>query len=193
MPAEGWDLTICGLTELGQHGSRDVTHVLSILDPDHPDPTDFAAYGREHRRLTLRFHDIIEDLGGDWSPPMPSHVEELLRFGEDLDAHHSDDGLRHLLVHCHAGVSRSTAAMAILMARVAPGDERGVFERLVRIRPQAWPNARMVAFGDGLLGCGGRLVEALRGHYRRQAELMPDLAGFMRQSGRAAEATELAR
>jgi predicted protein tyrosine phosphatase len=73
MPAADWELTICGLTELGDHGGRGVTHVLSILDPDHPDPADFAGYGREHRRLTLRFHDIIDDLPG-WSPPTPSHV-----------------------------------------------------------------------------------------------------------------------
>jgi hypothetical protein len=32
-------LTICGLTELEQHGSRGVTHVLSILDPDRATPT----------------------------------------------------------------------------------------------------------------------------------------------------------
>jgi hypothetical protein len=53
MPVPGWELTICGLAELGEHGARDVTHVLSIIDPDHPDPTDFAGYGRRHHRLTL--------------------------------------------------------------------------------------------------------------------------------------------
>jgi hypothetical protein len=51
----------------------------------------------------------------------------------------------------------------------------------------------MVAFGDGLLGCGGRLVEALRDHYRRQQAAMPDLAAMIRRSGREAEAAELAR
>jgi hypothetical protein len=51
-------LTICGLTELGAFRNAAVTHVLSILDPGYPDPTDFAAYG-PHKRLTLRFDDII--------------------------------------------------------------------------------------------------------------------------------------
>ena len=36
-------LTICGLDELDSHGSRGVTHVLSILDPGWPDPTCSAA------------------------------------------------------------------------------------------------------------------------------------------------------
>ena len=187
MPVPGWDLTICGLAELRDHGARDVTHVLSIIDPDHPDPTDFAQYGRRHDRLTLRFHDIIDDLPGH-VPPTSAHVEQLLRFGADLDAHHNGAGLGHLLIHCHAGVSRSTAAMAILMARRAPlGQEAGVFERLVRVRPQAWPNSRMVAFGDGLLGRGGRLVEALRHHYRCQVRALPDMVEGIRRSGRQAE------
>ena len=193
MPVPGWELTVCGLAELGEHGTRDVTHVLSIIDPDEPDPADFARYGREHHRLTLRYHDIIADLAG-WVPPTPAHVEQILSFGADLDAHHPGDGLGHLLIHCHAGVSRSTAAMAILMARLTPlGQEAGVFERLVRVRRQAWPNSRMVAFGDGLLGRGGRLVEALRDHYRRQAAALPDMAEAMRHAGREAEVPELSR
>ena len=31
-------LTVCGLQELDDHGDRDVTHVLSILDPGTPEP-----------------------------------------------------------------------------------------------------------------------------------------------------------
>jgi predicted protein tyrosine phosphatase len=84
--------------------------------------------------------------------------------------------------------------MAILMARRAPpGGEHDLFERLVRVRPQAWPNSRMVAFGDGLLGRGGRLVQALRDHYRRQAVALPDMVEGIRHSGREAEVPEATR
>jgi hypothetical protein len=31
-------VTICGIPELGEHCAAGVTHVLSILDPDWPDP-----------------------------------------------------------------------------------------------------------------------------------------------------------
>ena len=40
--------TICGIEELPQHGEAGVTHVLSILDPGHPELSAFGAYG-EHR------------------------------------------------------------------------------------------------------------------------------------------------
>src|SRR3712207_6455151 len=101
-------LSICGLTELGAFQDAAVTHVLSILDPLHPEPADFQQYG-PHKRLTLRFDDVIEP-GTGLLMPERRHVEELLRFGEGL-ATTDGDPLSHLLVHCHAGISRSTASM----------------------------------------------------------------------------------
>ncbi|HET6466984.1 MAG TPA: hypothetical protein VFG43_01275 [Geminicoccaceae bacterium] len=182
--APGIDLTICGLDELCDHGTRGVSHVLSILDPGWPDPADFERYD-PHHRLTLRFHDIIAEYPG-YEAPQPEHVEALIRYGEELQGA-GEGALRHLLIHCHAGVSRSTAAMAILLTQHAPGQERRVFERLVAIRPQAWPNSRMIGFADELLGRRGRLVDALREHYHRQAAARPDLAEVIRRSGREAE------
>jgi hypothetical protein len=52
-------ITICGIPELGEHSAAGVTHVLSILGPNSPDPPEFAAFA-PHRRLILRFHDVIE-------------------------------------------------------------------------------------------------------------------------------------
>ena len=81
-PAVERRLTICGLTELCAFQDAAVTHVLSILDPGYPEPQDFAAYG-PHKRLTLRFDDIIDPAPGLMLPER-EHIEELLRFGEGL-------------------------------------------------------------------------------------------------------------
>lgn len=188
MPSKGWDLTICGLDELGQHRERAVSHVLSILDPGYPDPADFGHYGRHHR-LTLRFHDIVAERPG-LIAPSAEHVRALIAFGADLDAYRAE-ARPHLLVHCHAGVSRSTAAMAILLARHLPGREGEAFDRLGGIRAGAWPNSRMIGIADDLLGCGGRLVAALRGFHRRQALDRPDLAQAMRADGRGMDFGDL--
>jgi predicted protein tyrosine phosphatase len=178
-------LTICGLNELGAFRDAAVTHVLSILDPAYPEPQDFAAYG-PHRRLTLRFDDVIEVKAG-MLPPEQSHIEALLEFGEGL-AGAEDDPLRHLLVHCHAGISRSTASMATLLAEARPDmDEDVVFAHIREIRPQAWPNSRMIGMADGLLGRGGRLVGALRRHYGEQIRRRPDLVDLIKRVGRGAE------
>ena len=97
-------LTICGLEELGNHSSKGVTHVLSILDPESPDPDAFSTYD-PHHRTTLRFHDVIE-AGQGHILPAPEDVEAILELGRSMTA--EGEGI-HLLVHCHMGISRSTA------------------------------------------------------------------------------------
>lgn len=178
-------MTICGLSELCTFQSSSVSHVLSILDPNFPDPQDFSSYG-PHRRLTLRFHDIFEPIPGQILPEL-EHMETLLRFGQDLRAE-GGDPLGHLLVHCHMGISRSTAAMTTLMAQGQP--ERSaddIFATIVAIRPQAWPNSRMIAMADELLGRRGAMTEGLRKLYRHQIEKRPELIDMLRRVGRERE------
>jgi predicted protein tyrosine phosphatase len=179
-------LTICGISELPDQSGRSVTHVLSILDPDHPDPEAFQAYDPHHRTV-LRFHDVINPIPG-MILPEPKHVEAILRFGDDLAQSGSERTEGHLLVHCHMGVSRSTAAMLTLLAQAHPDEtEDRLFERLTEIRSQAWPNSLMIGFADELLSRNGRLTDALRRHYGRQIERMPHFADLMRDLGRGRE------
>ena len=155
-------LTICGLEELELHGARGVTHVLSILDPDWLEPSAFQAFA-PHARVTLYFHDAIEPAPAIILPEV-ADVEAILGFGRDLGG-----DLGHLLIHCHAGISRSTAAMAMILAQAFPREsEDAIIERLEAIRPQAWPNSRMIGFADTLLGRNGRLTAAVVKLYARR-------------------------
>lgn len=186
-PASFALLTVCGIEELDHHSARDVTHVLSILDPGWPDPDAFGRY-RPHHRTVLRFHDVIDPAPGV-VPPGPEDVEAILAFGQALGAELGEGG--HVLIHCHMGVSRSTAAMTMLLAQAHPDEEAdAVVERLVSLRPQAWPNARMIGLADARLGRGGRLREAVRALHARQLARRPDLADLMRGFGRGREVDE---
>lgn len=177
-------LTICGIDELPDHGPRAVTHVLSLLDPGWPEIEAFRGYG-EHRRTTLHFHDIIEPRPG-MTAPSEGDVAQILAFGAELTAGAADGG--HLLVHCHAGVSRSTAAMVMLLAQAHPDRaEDWLFARLRAIRPQAWPNSRMVGYADARLGRGGRLLAALGRHYAQRLAEEPAVAEEMTLHGRGRE------
>ncbi|MGO4725843.1 MULTISPECIES: tyrosine phosphatase family protein [unclassified Inquilinus] len=176
-------LTVCGLDEIASFRAAGVTHVLSIADPGTPAETYFDGFA-VHRRLDLRFHDIIDELPGHIFPT-PDHVASILEFGEAMAA--EGESLRHLLVHCHMGVSRSTAAMLMLIAQRDPGEEEKAVARLAAIRPQAWPNTVMIDYAEAQLGTKGRLREALRPQYRRVAVEQPELMALLRRVGRTRE------
>lgn len=177
--------TLCGIEELQGHCETGVSHVLSILDPDWPVPVAFGAYG-EHRRLELRFHDVIEQDVPGMVPPQEAQVAELLSFGLSLVTEPTADA--HLLVHCHAGVSRSTAAMALTLAQAQPRvSGTDIFREVLRIRPQAWPNLRIVEIGDRLLQRDGELVAAAHDLYRTKLLARPELAQEMQAGGRGRE------
>jgi predicted protein tyrosine phosphatase len=115
--------------------------------------------------------------------PTENSVRDLLDLGRRLKAEPVD----HLLIHCHMGISRSTAAAITLMVQDHPGREEDSFRHLRRIRPKAWPNSRMIRFADDMLGRGGALVKAAFAHYALIAEGYPELAAYLRTTERAPE------
>jgi predicted protein tyrosine phosphatase len=114
-------------------------------------PAGFSA--DDHLRLSM--HDIVEELP-DMTPPGEHHVESLLAFARAWDRG------APLLIHCFAGISRSTAAAYTVAAALAPKrDELELAETLRRLSPSATPNIRIVTIADRLLGRDGRMVRAI--------------------------------
>jgi predicted protein tyrosine phosphatase len=179
-----FQITICGIEELPGHAERQVSHVLSIIDPDQQELEAFGTYG-EHARLELRFHDVIEE-GGGYEPPQPHHVEQVLTFGRDILR--DPEALRHLLVHCHMGISRSTASMALLLAQAQPHvPARDIFHQILAIREKAWPNLRVLTYGEEQLGRKGEFAEAVAEIYRIQLDRRPEIKELFKSYGRGRE------
>ncbi|MFO1088351.1 MAG: protein tyrosine phosphatase [Hyphomicrobiales bacterium] len=132
--------------------SENVSHVVSLLSPSMTPPTLKVGAGR-HLHLTM--HDIDAPADG-FLAPEAHHMETLIAFveGWQPDA--------PLLVHCFAGISRSTAAAYTAMCLLSePGEEQALAAELRAQSPQATPNRRMVALADDLLGRQGRMVDAI--------------------------------
>ena len=175
-------ITVCGLEELEGHCATGATHVLSILDPAYPVPEAFGQYG-EHERLELRFDDIVEERPGALLP-QPEQVEQILAFGRTLAAETDAS----LLVHCHAGISRSTAAMVLILAQALPEVPADDVVGMVHgIREKAWPNIRIIELGDGMLGRAGSLVAAVTRLHRLQMGVRPHIGALMTDGGRGRE------
>lgn len=181
MPLPDHKLTICGIPELPQHAAAGVTHVLSIIDTHEPRPTALDDYFEIDHEL-LRFDDVVAEYAG-FEACTPQHIRQVLAFGERA---HAVPG-SHVLIHCHAGVSRSTAAAGILMAQHAPGCEEAAFLRILELRKHGWPNTRMVQFADQLLDRDGALMRGLIAYRRALLREKPHLSEIIRNIGRGHE------
>ena len=116
-----------------------------------PRPKEIAP----ERHKFVAISDIVAAQDGHIMPN-EEHVQTVLAVARAWDQ------AEPLLIHCWAGVSRSTAAAYI--SACALSEDRCEFElaRTLRERsPTATPNALMVSVADRLLGRNGRMIEAV--------------------------------
>jgi len=144
---------VCNLQEVEGHARvLAPTHLASLVSEEEQPPTPQGMPAERHLRLVL--HDISAPLSGHILAG-EEHIDELIAF---LRGWQPDDGC--LLIHCMAGISRSTAAALIALVIKAPGREMEAGARLRGAAPHAHPNRRLVALADQRLGCKGRLITA---------------------------------
>jgi len=107
------------------------------------------------RHLEIGVSDIVEHSPGQVLPEA-LHIETLVAFVRGWDRREP------LLIHCYAGVSRSTASAFIAACALAPHREEAEIARALRkASPTATPNPRFVALADVALGRSGRMSEAI--------------------------------
>jgi predicted protein tyrosine phosphatase len=129
------------------------SHLISLLSPSSVDGAWPVSVGDAHLRLT--FHDIARARKG-LVAPNAAKVAQLLDFAAEWDA------ARPMLVHCWAGVSRSTAAAFVIACQRAPErSERDIAQALRVVAPYATPNPLVVSLADAALGRAGRMSAAI--------------------------------
>lgn len=126
--------------------------LLTLLSPDHPE-TDWSEFACG-RHVRLAFHDIVEPLPGLVAPDR-SAMQAILDFGRE-STHQ-----RPMLIHCWAGISRSSAAAFVIACDHNPGYEQAVADELRRRAAFVTPNRLMVELADNVLGRDGRMVDAI--------------------------------
>ena len=129
------------------------SHVLGLLGTGapHPDVPGIAA----GNHLKLIFNDIPEPTEG-LIPPDTSHVIEILNFIDGWDR------TSPMLVHCWAGISRSTAAAFIGLCHLNPERSEAELAGLLRAAsPVATPNPFLVRLADDHMQRGGAMNAAV--------------------------------
>ena len=144
-----------------------VSHLVTLINHDTKVPTPSSIPPERH--LKLGMNDISEPMEG-LVLPCEDHVANLVQFTLDWDRK------APLLIHCWAGISRSTAAAFISLCALNPdADEHRLARVLRRASPTAFPNRRLVALADEALERAGRMNAAIehigRGRLAEEADV----------------------
>jgi predicted protein tyrosine phosphatase len=132
--------------------STDSEYLVSLMSPNSMVATPSTIAPENHLKLGV---DDVEELAEGYIAPCRAHIEALLEFGCHLDES------AEIVVHCVMGMSRSPAAVMILMAQKAPGRENEIADIIFEAVPEAHPNRLLLQLGDEALGCDGDLVRAV--------------------------------
>ena len=109
----------------------------------------------EANHLKVQVDDITEDMDG-FVAPNDAHIQQVLNFVRGWDRN------APLVIHCYAGISRSTAsAFAAVCALNPHRDEMSIARQIRAASPIASPNRLIVSLADKALGREGRMLRAL--------------------------------
>ena len=145
---------VCSLARLQETiDATGASHIVTLLKDVHlvPRPPGIA----RERHLIISVDDICDPLDG-YVCPAEEHVADLIDFV------HAWDRKAPLVVHCYAGISRSTAAAFISACTLNPHRDEATIARALRhASPTALPNPRLVSIADRMLERQGRMVAAV--------------------------------
>ena len=159
MTCESLSLTVhmihvCSLarlhTTVDETGARHIVTLLRLVDrvqrPTHIVPEN---------HLVLAVDDITMPMDG-YTAPAHEHVQRLIDFVSAWDR------ATPMVMHCFAGISRSTAGAYVAACALNPKrDETQIAWDIRRASRTAHPNARIVSIADRLLKRDGRMVHAI--------------------------------
>ena len=145
---------VCSLARL--HATVEETgarHVVTLLKDTDRVERPRSIVPANH--LILGMDDISTPMDG-YIIPADEHVTRLLEFVRGWDR------AKPMVVHCYAGISRSTAGAYVAACALNPRrDEMAIARELRRLSATATPNIRIVTLADRMLGRDGRMIAAI--------------------------------
>ena len=136
---------VCSLAAARELDVSVYNGVITIEDTTIEEP--FRVEDNGPQQLVLRFDDISVPMDG-YVEPDESHIHAALAFAYKI----AKDTGGSILIHCHAGISRSSAiALAIIAQRLGRGKEKEAVTQLEMINPNCRPNKSLVWMTDEIL------------------------------------------
>lgn len=145
-------IVVCPLSQVERLTRQlGVGHILTLL----ADTTRAVTPDGVTDHLIVHVDDIVAAADTRILPDV-SHVQQVIDFARAWD------GATPMLVHCFAGISRSTASAFIVACTAQPDrPEAEIADELRAASATASPNRRFVELADRMLHRQGRMVAAI--------------------------------
>lgn len=146
---------VCPLARLQQTvASTGARHVITLLKDISLVERPTGVEAKNH--LHIDVDDISCPLDG-YNHPCEEHVARLMNFVKGWDR------AAPMVIHCYAGISRSTASAYAAACAINPDrDETAIAQEMRQVSPTAMPNSLIISLADRLLGRDGRMIAAIR-------------------------------
>src|ERR1700761_5098312 len=129
------------------------SHVLTVMGRVEQVQRPVSIMEANHLKVSV--DDITEPMEG-YVAPSELHVDQVLNFVRGWARK------APLVIHCYAGISRSTASAFAAACMLNPHrDEMEIAGKIRAASPIASPNRLIVSLADKALGREGRMVRAL--------------------------------
>lgn len=145
---------VCSLADLHPTVARTgASHILTVMANVAQVERPASVLAANHLRVQM--DDITGEMDG-FVAPNESHLDQVLGFVRGWDRK------APLVIHCYAGISRSTASAFTAICALNPQRDEGAVARQIRaLSPSAYPNRLIVTLADKALNRNGRMLRAL--------------------------------
>ena len=147
-------ICVCSLDQMERVASETTaSHLVSLINAQMMPQTPQFLEVDNHLKLSM--NDVTTSVSGCISPSA-DHIKLLVEFVGNWDQSNP------MVIHCWAGISRSTAAAFIALCLLNPDHSEVHIAELIREKSSiASPNRLLVSCADQYLKRGGRMISAV--------------------------------
>lgn len=148
-------IIVCSLDIMEEMVERNTaSHLVSLINAQMMPQTPLSVEKNNHLKLSM--NDIEIPVDGAITPSL-LHIERLVEFVLEWDQSSP------MVIHCWAGISRSTAAAFISLCALNPDIHETRIANLLRQKSAtATPNNLLISCADQHLGSAGRMSAAIK-------------------------------
>ncbi len=172
---ENFNFHICGVDEVHKYKDEFITDIIAFTHPGNQNEASYDDFNFSPIINKFCVHDVFDDRyhsdGLKW--PDEKLIKEIISVCNDIKKKVDENELVNCLIHCQAGISRSTAAAFILLS-ILTGEwkERDCINEIYHRRSIMHPNPLMVSIADKLLDRKGKMVDLIDHGEDREQDIL---------------------